>query len=191
MKIGIPNQNEAAFQKATEDRLKELQGKIDGSEVLLAELKKLMDDHQVLIPEVPKTADPAINKKVFEREVNALLDANAIGFIGKHRMAIRRIQDLALLIETRQRQLKELQNTHDERAKLLKDRQAHEKGLHKMLIDARTETRRLALDLQRLQQELFLAQVDLAGAHAYNLYLDNRLRQVERQKAKTAGGKSQ
>ena len=68
----------------------------------------------------------------------------------------------------------------DKRDALLNERQAQEKAILKLLIDARTETRRLAVDLQTLQQELFIAQVNLAGAHLYNLYLDDYLRKVER-----------
>ena len=112
--------------------------------------------------------------------LEGLLDPNVLGFLGKHRAALKRLQDVAMLLDKRKRQFDELKNLMDKRDALLNERQAQEKAILKLLIDARTETRRLAVDLQTLQQELFIAQVNLAGAHAYNLYLDDYLRKVER-----------
>jgi hypothetical protein len=198
--VYIPN--EAALLKALEDKLGEQAGRLDTTDALLVEVNKVLDAQSVKIPEsqykdpsgkVMELRDPEgrpleANRKSLERAIDALLSANAVGFLGKHRVAVKRLEELATLLQRREHQYVEMKKVYDERVKQLADRQTHEKGILKQLVESRKATRELAADLQRLQQELFLAQVDLAGAHAYNLYLAERLRNLE-SKAQSKGGK--
>jgi hypothetical protein len=48
----------------------------------------------------------------------------------------------------------------------------------------------MALELKELQDDLFVAQVNLAGARSYNLYLARRLQETEK-RVQAKGGKSQ
>jgi len=185
---GVSMPDEAAFQSSVEERLKKVQGKIDGSETLLVELKALMAEQNVRIAEDPKVPGSLVNKTAFESAVDGLLDANAIGFLGKYQASLKRIQDLALLVDIRKRQYDELKINEAAEDSQLKSRIGHEDGILKDLVKARAKTRELAEALQLLQQELFVAQVNLAGVHEYNLYLAERVKQLEK-KAKSGAGK--
>jgi hypothetical protein len=194
MKIAVPDAK--AFIKGMADRLTEMQKKggdigirltqNEDGEQLLGEIVRTMDAYQVVIPAVPSQE---VNKTAFERSVYALLSANAIGFMGQYSLALKRIQDLALVIQRREQHYGELKSLADDHQKLLISRNEQEKSMLKGLIEARTETRKMALELQRLQYELFTAQVDLAGAHAYVQYLERRLRELEQKQANAKVGK--
>ena len=85
--LKIATRDPAGFSKAVEDKLKAMPVKFEGSAPVLEELKKLLEAGGVQL-----TAADAIE---FEREVDALLSANAIGFLGRYQMLIKRVQDLA------------------------------------------------------------------------------------------------
>jgi len=189
MKIAIPN--EETFRKAVEAKLTDLHEKIDDSAMLRAELKKVMAAQQVLIPEDAKVSATHANKATFELAVDALLSANAIGFLGKYHMAVKRLQNLAFMIESRERQFKELKDVSDERQSLLQSRTAQEKDARSKLLEDRAKTRQLALDLKALQDQLFLAQDNVRSAHEYVLYLAQRLKETERMLSKSKGGAGQ
>jgi hypothetical protein len=115
-------------------------------------------------------------------------NANALGFLAKYDMALQRVQELAKLVERRERQYAELLSTHEEHAKLLESRTAQEKDTLVQLYEARAQTRQLARDLKALQDQLFIAQVNLRGAHEYNQYLVERLQAAEKKTSKSKGG---
>jgi hypothetical protein len=188
MDISIPD--EAKFQNAVAEHLAKEPGKIESGEMLLKELKTIMAQQNVQIREDPKLPGSQINKSLFESTVEGLLNANAIGFLGKHQAALKRVQDLALLVDVRQRQYEELKQNETAQAKQLQDRVVYEQGMLNDLAKARTRTKDMAEALLALQQELFVAQVNLAGVHEYNLYLAERLKEQERKaKPKSGGGK--
>jgi len=118
-------------------------------------------------------------------------DANALGFLGKYDMALQRLEELAMLVGRRERQYQEMTNAHDERAKLLEDRTVQEKDAIAKLLEARNQTRQLAHDLKTLQDELFIAQLNLRGAHEYIQYLVERLAEAEKKYLKSKGGPGQ
>ena len=103
-------------------------------------------------------------------------------------MVLKRIQELAALVDRRERQYKELKDNYDESVKLLEARTGQEKDTIEKLSEARAQTRQLARDLKNLQDQLFIAQVNLRGAHEYIQYLAERLAAVEKSTPKTKGG---
>jgi hypothetical protein len=178
---GIRFMDEDGFKTALEAGLKAKQGKITSSEQLLEIIYEAMKN-RVAILETPEDDKEKIEARLrqFEVAVDGLLYAQSVGFTEKYQAAIKRIQDMQALIEVRKRELRENLALNKERAALLETRKQHEFDVFNKLLKDREETWRLAKELKRLQQELFLAQVDLVGAHDYNLYLENHLRQVER-----------
>jgi hypothetical protein len=182
------------FKKTMLDSLKAMENKVDSLDALLTEVHKNMDGSQILLkdPELPAAGDKQlqVNRKFFDLEVASLLNRHAEGFLGKYRLAIRRIQDISRLIRVQEMSATEQKALADKQEGLLNERIATEKELREKLLKARAETRRLALELEILQQELFEAQKDLSGAHGYNVYLDARLRELERKLVnQTKGGK--
>jgi hypothetical protein len=178
------------FRAALVESLKGIKGKVEGGDALVAEVRRVMDGQRVTITEVDPKFD--VNSKFFDLEVAGLLNNHAVGFLGKYKMAVRRIEDLSRLIASQEQTNTELKALLDKRQALLADRGATEKVLLEKVQEARKETRRLALQLERLQKELYDAQVDLSGAHEYNVYLNNYLREAEQRmqaKQKTKGAK--
>jgi hypothetical protein len=178
---GIRFTDEEGFKTALEAGLKAKQGNVQSSEELLEIIHEAMKN-RVAILESPEDDKEKIEARLrqFEVAVDGLLYAQSVGFTEKYQAAIKRIQDMQALIEVRKRELRENLALNKERAALLETRKQHEFDVFNKLLKDREETWRLAKELKRLQQELFLAQVDLVGAHDYNLYLENHLRQVER-----------
>jgi hypothetical protein len=115
-------------------------------------------------------------------------DGSAIGFLGKYELALQRVQELKRLVDRREQQYLEVKATNDERAKQLDNRTTQEKATVDQLLEARDKTRQLQLDLKTLQDQLFLAQLELRGAHEYVQYLVQRLGAAERQQSKAKGG---
>jgi hypothetical protein len=177
------------FRKALVESLNPIKGKVEGGDALVAEVRRVMDAQRVTINEV----DPkfSANTKFFELEVAGLLNTHAVGFLGKYKVAVKRIQEVNRLILAQEQINTELKALLEKRQELLADRTKTEAVLLERVQEARKETRRLALQLEKLQKELFDAQVDLSGAHEYNIYLNNYLRETEQrmQKQKTKGGK--
>jgi hypothetical protein len=201
LKLNFVREDE--FKQDLEKRLKDVQGKVRGSEEVLKIIYDAMQQRVILL-ESPE--DIKYNKDLqqnpdkdkfpiepmraqFETQVIAVLNSNADGFMAKHQAAIKRIQELAMQIEVRKRQYKELDKNYTEREFHLETRKTHEKDILDKLQKTRAKTQALAKDLQRLQQQLFLAQVDLIGAHDYNLYLEQYLSDLERKMVKGKGGK--
>jgi hypothetical protein len=178
-----------AFRKAVVESLKVVQGKVDGGDALVGEVRRVMDAQKVTITEVDPKFSP--NTKFFELEVAGLFNTHAVGFLGKYKLAVKRIQDINRLILAQDQINTELKALLEKRQAHLADRGTTEKVLLEKLQEARKETRRLAAQLEKLQRELYDAQVDLSGAHEYNIYLNNYLREVEQrmQKQQTKGGK--
>jgi hypothetical protein len=178
-----------AFRKALVESLKAVQGKVDGGDALVGEVRRVMDAQKVTITEVDPKFSP--NTKFFELEVAGLLNTHAVGFLGKYKLAVKRIQDINRLILAQDQINTELKALLEKRQAHLADRGTTEKVLLEKLQEARKETRRLATQLEKLQRELYDAQVDLSGAHEYNVYLNNYLREAEQrmQKQQTKGGK--
>jgi hypothetical protein len=201
LKLNFVREDE--FKQDLEKRLKDVQGKVRGGEELLKIVYEAMQQRVFLLesPEDRKYNDdlklnPDKDKSPiepmraqFETQVIAVLNGNADGFMVKHQAAIKRIQELAMQIEVRKRQYKELDKNYREREIHLETRKTHEKEVLDKLLKARAKTQALAKDLQRLQQQLFLAQVDLIGAHDYNIYLYEYLRDLELKMVKGKGGK--
>jgi hypothetical protein len=124
----------------------------------------------------------------FRYPTEATVNSNSNGFLAKYDSAVKRIQELALLVARREGQYQELLGIHDENAKLLETRVAQEKDTIKKLFEARDYTRQLARDLKTLQDQLFIAQTNLRGAHEYIQYLADRLQAAERNNLKSKGG---
>jgi hypothetical protein len=184
-----------AFKKTMLDSLKAMENKVDSLDALVTEVHKNMDAHQIVLkdPELPGAGDKQlqVNRKFFDLEVASLLDRHAEGFLGRYRLAIRRVQDISRLLRIQEVSAAEQKTLVEKQDSLLNERIATEKELRERLLKARAETRRLAVELETLQQELFEAQKDLSGAHGYNVYLDARLRELERKLVNqtTKGGK--
>jgi hypothetical protein len=201
LKLNFVREDE--FKQDLEKRLKDVQGKVRSGEEVLKIVYDAMQQRVFLLesPEDTKynndlKQNPDKDKfpiepmrAQFETHVIAVLNANADGFMTKHQAAIKRIQELAMQIEVRKRQYKELDKNYKEREFHIETRKTHEKEILDKLLKARAKTQALAKDLQRLQQQLFLAQVDLIGAHDYNIYLEQYLSDFERKMVKGKGGK--
>jgi hypothetical protein len=127
----------------------------------------------------------------FRYPADSTVYSNANGFLAKYDMAVRRVQELAMLVARHERQYAELSGIHDQNAKLLESRVAQEKDTVEKLFEARAFTRQLARDLKNLQDQLFVAQTNLRGAHEYIQYLADRLQAAERNGAKSKGGPGQ
>jgi hypothetical protein len=212
-KLKINFTDEAGFKTVMEEQLKTVKGKVRNSGDVLDMVEKAMAGRATIVedPEidsikvkviinkngkdveeevvvtppkgltVKRTADEI--KAQLELAVDGLLYANAFGFTEKHQAAIQRIQAIAAMIEVRKRELAEQQAVNKERKFLLDLREKHEKAVYDKLVADRAETARLAKTLKDMQQELFRAQVALFGAHDYNLYLEQYLRDAERRHA--------
>jgi hypothetical protein len=124
----------------------------------------------------------------FRYPAPATVNSNSNGFLAKYDSAVKRIQELALLVGRRERQYQELLGIHDENSKLLETRMAQEKDAIEKLFEARAYTRQLARDLKNLQDQLFIAQINLRGAHEFIQYLADRLQAAERNNLKSKGG---
>jgi hypothetical protein len=190
LKINLAGK-EAAFKQDLVKEMRPKQFRFDKSDELLALVDGAMGKNGIVIEESPddKKGGFLVKRMRFEIAVHTLLYDNAVGFTEKHQAAIKRIQDLASLIDVRKRELVEHENLNKERAQLLKARTKHEQEIFNKMMNARADTEKLAKRLKQLQQELFLAQIDLIGAHDYNLYLDQYLREAEFKLVKDKKGK--
>ena len=140
-RMKIAPKDPPGFRKAVEEKLTDMKGKINSSGPVLEELKKLMEAGGIQL-----AAPDAV---AFEREVDGLLSANAVGFLGKYQMLLRRTQDLALLVQRQDRQMAELKAIQDERIKQLAARSGQEKQAQEELLQARAKLRELALRCAR------------------------------------------
>ena len=133
--------------------------------------------------------DLAIVIEIMEDQTAAAIRRDQEQFLVKNKDAILRLHGLELRLERRTVEFAKLKKSAEDLEKLLEDRVKLEQETKAKLIEARAATRQLAIEVKALQDELFAAQVNLAGrAENYNLYLANRLIEAEK-KAKTKGGK--
>lgn len=101
------------------------------------------------------------------------------GFVEHHRQSIQRILDLIATIKREETRLLELKDLEQMNRKQYEERKKHYDEVLRQVIDARTETARATAELQRLQQQLFAAQLELAEAAETNQRLEAEIRQLE------------
>ena len=131
--------------------------------------------------------DLAIVTEVMEGQTAAAIQRDQNHFLALLRDAIDRLHGLELRLVRRTQEYVNLKKSSEELETLLNDRGKLEQETIAKLTEARATTRQLAMEVQALQDELFAAQLNLAGAQQYNLYLADRLQTVEK-RAKSKGG---
>lgn len=118
-----------------------------------------------------------VDREGYEISVNNQLKRSE-GFIDQHADAVRRIQDLRLVIRKAEHQLEDLKDQAGKAKKLYEERLAHLKDVQDRILKARASTATLAGELDKLQKELFQAELKLAEAGNINARLERQIRQL-------------
>jgi hypothetical protein len=181
--LEIPVENEAQFKEKMKEFVDAEKLPVKDVDEFVPGLLKGLADNAKVGPGLDK-----VQQTLLERELYRLFDPRETGFVGRYQEAVKRIQDIAVL-KDREFRLKEVTHQEGERKKLLDAREKHSTATFSKLLAARDETRRLASDLARLQDQLFRAQLELADVEARNQAMERRIRALEKQKLKQQGGK--
>jgi hypothetical protein len=101
-------------------------------------------------------------------------------FVGRHRELIQRIVDVVGEIKDQESRLSRLEELEAKHKKQYEGRKEHYDDVVAKLLAARRETSLQAVELRRLEQQLFRAQLDLADAARTNEVLEQQIRAAER-----------
>jgi hypothetical protein len=101
------------------------------------------------------------------------------GFVGMYREQVAVMRRLAEDVKDRQRRLDDLRAERKKVEDDLTERKAHQDAIVKKITDSRAETLRLAKQLQHMQQQLFVAQREIATAQEDNVRLLQQIRELE------------
>ena len=127
-------------------------------------------------------------KTLFLRELFQLIDPREQGFVGRYRNVVRRLRDLAAVIEDRELRLKEVIAQEKAHAAHYSGRDTYSQELLKQLVKARARTLDLANILRTKQDQLHRAQLELAFLAQENQNMERQIRILER-KYLSRGGK--
>ncbi len=183
MEIPVPDKD--GFKKAARQHFADLLGKLSSDAAqpanakVLAEVKALLAKEKIVITEDKENVGFKVKEAKFDREVLRLADDREQGFVGKHHEVIERIRDLAARIEAQKIRLDELKGQEKELKRQYEERATQEKETRAKLIAAREQTLKKAQDLHRLQDEVYRAQIELAGASEMNRRYERHIRQLE------------
>jgi chromosome segregation ATPase len=151
-------------------------GKIKGPEQLFNEVKGVLGKLNLKIPESDKFK---ANEAAFDLQVAGLADDREPGFVARHHEALKRIQDIIKRIDDQDRRLKELVAQEDAAKKQLDQRKTQVAETSAKLIAERAKSLAMAKNLQRLQEEVFRAQIEGADAGRRNVLYERRIRALE------------
>jgi hypothetical protein len=101
------------------------------------------------------------------------------GFVTTYDNQVARMRLLAEDVKDRQQRLEALKLERKKVEDDLRDRKVHQDEVVKKIMDNRAETLKLAQELQRVQQQLFLAQREMSTAFEDNQRMERQIRELE------------
>lgn len=133
---------------------------------------------------VDKMTQRLLQLAIEDRDGKAVIVNNNLtstdGFVQSYAKEIQRIKDITEVIKDRAFRLADLQDQEKKQADIVLVRQQHLDTVTAELIGERKKTAFQLSELQRVQRQLFEAQVKLADAHQTNLRLEQSIRRAEK-----------